>query len=419
MKINATEIKKIQPPEEDQGYALYWDDELRGFGIRVTPTGKVSFIAQTRVNGKNQRITIGRYGNLAADEARKKARIKLGEMASGIDQVAEKRRAEALSVTLGEVVEDYLANRRRKDGKPLKERTKSDIRYHMEKTFADWKKRPIVAINREMIKGRYSKRAKASPAQSNQAMRVLGAIINYAAASYRTPDGARIIADNPVDVLRESQMIRSVEPRKDHVPFEQLGAWWSVVQAMRQDPALTKASRSAADLVALLTLTGLRLGEGRAIKWADVNLDEGSLSLTDTKNRDSVILPLSDLAVQILKARHNGGEYVFPARSGKGHLLRIETHLAKIEKQTGIKVSAHDLRRTFIQVGFKVLKIELWRVKMLANHKVPANDITLSNYGDMADRRPLRDDTNRIADHLEDQRRIHESDNVVSMERRA
>jgi len=415
MKINVTNLKKITPPET--GYSLHWDDDLRGFGIRVTPTGKISFIAQARVNGKDQRVTIGRFGNMTPDEARRKAKTKLGRMADGIDQVAEKKRAEALSVTLDEVVEDYLSNRRRKDGKPLKERTQADIRYHLKTTFPDWSDKPVVSITREMIAKRYAKRAKASPAQANQAMRVLGAIINYAAATYRTPDGARIIADNPVHVLRESSMLRSVDARTNHVPLEKIGLWWSAVESMRTDPAMTTASRSAADLVALLALTGLRLGEARSLGWEQVDLDAGSVKLVDTKNRGTVTLPLSDLVVDILKARENRSKWIFPARSGDGHLKRIETHLAKIAKATGINVSAHDLRRTFSAVAGKV-DVELWRTKALMGHKQHA-DVTLHHYKDLSDVRFLKPEADRIAKFYGDERRIFEADNVVPMERRA
>ena len=134
----------------------------------------------------------------------------------------------------------------------------------MRTSFPDWKEKPVAEISREMVQKRYVKRSRSSPAQANQCMRVLRAILSYAAATYRTPDGARIIADNPVDVLRESSMLREVEPRKNHVPLGELGRWWAAVRKMRTDPALTAASRSAADLVALLALTGLRLGEARA-----------------------------------------------------------------------------------------------------------------------------------------------------------
>jgi integrase len=224
---------------------------------------------------------------------------------------------------------------------------------------------------------------------------------------------------NPVQVLRDTSTLRSVKPRKNAVPLEQIGAWWSALTAMRADPALTRASWSAADCIALMAVTGLRIGEARSIRWDQLDLEAGTLKLTDTKNRTDATLPLSDVAVEILKGRPDDADYVFPARSGKGHLNDVRGQLEALADQTDIRVTAHDLRRTFIQVGFKGLQIELWRVKLLANHKVPKNDVTLDSYGDLSDRRFLKPEADRIAGFYEDQRRVFEADNVLSMEGRA
>ena len=98
IRINATAIKKITPP--DSGYRLYWDSDLRGFGLRVTAAGAMAYIAEARVDGKTRRVTIGRHGTFTPDQARKKAKTELGRMADGTDPSAEKQRQKALSVTL-------------------------------------------------------------------------------------------------------------------------------------------------------------------------------------------------------------------------------------------------------------------------------------------------------------------------------
>ena len=52
--------------------AVFWDDKIRGFGVRVYPSGSKVFVVQTRTQGKSKRITLGRYGVMTADQARKK-----------------------------------------------------------------------------------------------------------------------------------------------------------------------------------------------------------------------------------------------------------------------------------------------------------------------------------------------------------
>lgn len=415
MKITNTSVKNIEPPET--GYRIVYDDRLQGFGLRVTASGVRSYIAEDRVNGKTRRVTLGRHGTITADQARADAKNKLAAMSGGTDPAVEKARLKAEAVTLAEAVEAYLRNRRTRSGLSLKDRTKSDIRYHLETNFSDWADKPVAKISREKIQRRYSDLCKRSTAQANQSMRVLSGILNFAAASYRTPEGERIITDNPVAVLREANMLRAVKPKSNMVPLDRLGEWWSAVQSMREDPALTIASKSASDLVALLGVTGLRLGEARAIRWDQVDLAECSLRLTDTKNRTDVVLPLSDVAVEIIKARPAGSQYIFPPRSEGGklpHLKDCRGQLEILAEQTGINVTAHDLRRTFRAVA-AACNIELWRCKALMNHK-QRHDVTLLHYADLSDVRFLKPEADHISGYFKKQQCIYDSESVSGME---
>ncbi|MCY4559510.1 MAG: Arm DNA-binding domain-containing protein [Chloroflexi bacterium] len=53
--------------------AVFWDSELKGFGVRVYPTGSKVFVVQTRSRGKVKRVTLGAHGLITADQARRKA----------------------------------------------------------------------------------------------------------------------------------------------------------------------------------------------------------------------------------------------------------------------------------------------------------------------------------------------------------
>jgi hypothetical protein len=87
-KLTKTYIDNIKPP--DKGQKLIYDDELKGFGIRVTKTAKV-YICQGRVKGRVKRVKIGNHGAWTLDNARKKAREYLVNMANGIDPNQEKK----------------------------------------------------------------------------------------------------------------------------------------------------------------------------------------------------------------------------------------------------------------------------------------------------------------------------------------
>ncbi|MCZ6593278.1 MAG: Arm DNA-binding domain-containing protein, partial [Alphaproteobacteria bacterium] len=91
-----------------------WDDDPRGFGVRIKPSGVKTFFVQYRslVTDKKVRYSIGQYGRLSLDEARTKAKKLLGSVADDHDPSLEKRQAkqEARSTAraIGELCEDYM-----------------------------------------------------------------------------------------------------------------------------------------------------------------------------------------------------------------------------------------------------------------------------------------------------------------------
>lgn len=416
MKITKSAVEKAAAP--DKGQSFYWDDTLPGFGLRVTATGTRSYIAQSRANGKTRRTTIGRHGVLTADEARKRARAEIVRMTDGVDPAKEKRRVKAdaerdkvLSVTLSAVVESYLRDRRK-----LKDRSRRDIKRHVDVSFKDWADKPIAGITRDMVSRKFRKLTDRSPAQANQAFRNLRAFINYAQAQYRTPDDLPIIIENPVDVLSQSQMWNEIKPQKNAVPVEKMGAWWAGVQRHRSDPALTPASRTAADLFAFIAVTGMRIGEASSIECEHVDQDDASLTLPDTKNGEDITLPLSTVAMDIIRDRLDG-RYIFRSRSGDAHMSDLRATVEKMAELTSIRVTPHDLRRGFRRIAGEI-NIELWRTKALMNHK-QNEDVTLKHYTDLSDVRFLRDDAEKIGNWLERQRDIFERVNVVAFKQEA
>lgn len=53
--------------------SIHWDDELRGFGVRIWPSGRKVYLAMTRVKGRLRKITIGPHGPITAEKARVRA----------------------------------------------------------------------------------------------------------------------------------------------------------------------------------------------------------------------------------------------------------------------------------------------------------------------------------------------------------
>ena len=142
MKLTKSAIERLPVPAS--GYAIYRDDSLLGFAVRVTASGAKSFVLERRVNRKVRRITLGRYGDLTAEQARKEAQKLAGHIAVGRDPAAERRKHEVESASLEQALTDYL------DRRHLKPKTVNDIHNAM-LLFQDWMKKPLKDISADMI----------------------------------------------------------------------------------------------------------------------------------------------------------------------------------------------------------------------------------------------------------------------------
>lgn len=390
--------------------AFYWDEKQPGFGIRISKTSK-TYIAQGIVKGKKERrVSLGRHGVITADEARKKAVKILAQMNDGIDPNEERRKEKAISVTLNEVVRDYISDRN------LKKRSIVDIEMHLNTTFSDWRNKPIVKIDRNAVLKKFKQKSRDSFAQANQSFRIFRALVNYAAAKYRTDEP--FIIENPVKILSETKLWNQVKPRNKKIPTDKIGVFWNWLQGLRTTPEQTPLSRTVADVFCFLLLTGTRKNEAFKLKWADVDLDDGSFRLSDTKSGNSVILPLSTTLIEILEQRPKDIEYVFPGQDGSTHLKDTRKSLVNSFSLIGSEIQIHDLRRTFRAIA-GLAKVDFINCKLLLNHSLgKMGDITLDYYTERNDLRYLRNDAEKISQWVIEQGKVAASDKVIDMNKR-
>ncbi|PJK02352.1 integrase [Lysobacteraceae bacterium NML75-0749] len=398
-KLTKNYIDKITAPTDKE--AFHWDDSLKGFGLRVTPTGKITYIVQGRVNGSSPRISIGPHGVFTVDQARDVAREHLRSMRMGIDPRAVAKKEAAQRVTLRDVADGYKRDR------PLKDSSKAEIERHVTTTFEAWLKKPLKDINREAVTKRFNEiKTKGTtgngpaPAQANQAFAVLRALFNYAIREYREPDGSPVLTDNPVDVLYKKWA--PLKPRTSRVPDSKVGAVWSFLTKAREQ-AYNRDTLASIDLVMLLMLTGLRIGECSELTWDRVNLEEGWIHIPDPKNSNPVWLPLSTQAVQLLTTRQRvkGSPFVFSSWGKAGHIKDPRDTMKKVSEVAGTKITPHDLRRTYTTIGVASVGIDLHKVELLTNH-VPKG-VTARHYLETSHLQYLKPETQRISDWIEQQ----------------
>jgi len=384
MILNKTNLDRLATPET--GYQIHWDEKLAGFGVRVTPTGAKSFIFQKRIQGKEKRITLGRYGELTAEQARKEAVKLAGQIATGTDPIAEKKERELKAVTLGQAYADYLKAR-----KDLKPKTLDDYGRAMNKSFADWQKKPLLSITKDMVAKRHTQLGeKNGEAWANLSMKVLRAVFNFAKGQYEDSQGRSLVTENPVQRLSQSRAWYRVERRQTVIKAQDLGAWFEGVSQL--------PNQTLRDYLLLVVLTGLRKNEAAKLEWADVDLNGKTLTVRDTKNHTDHTLPLSDFLFDMLSRRKAtaSNAYVFPGTGAAGHIVEPRAQMAKVTESSGIAFTVHDLRRTFVTIA-ESLDIPAYALKRLLNHSDGA-DVTAGYI--VANVERLREPMQKITDFV-------------------
>jgi integrase len=376
MRLTKTTVEQTPTPES--GQAFYRDDMLKGFALRVTSGGVKSFVIEKRINGKVKRKTLGRFGELTVEQARKEAQKFLGQVASGQDPITEKKEALTKSVTLKEAFDIYLKVR-----SGLKETTVRDYGRLMKEIFGDWQNRELRNITKDMVQKRHHDYGQRSEARANNAMRLLKAIYNFAKGQYEDSQGRSLFPENPVDRLSHVKAWYRVERRRTLIKKSELPAWFGAVEQLRGEGDPT--SDTIADYLLVLLLTGLRRSEGMTLQWSDVDFVDRTLTIRDTKNREPLILPLSGFLFELLARRKEeqdrkekegedkGSSYVFPGSTG-GMIVEPRKQLFKVIEWSEVPFTLHDLRRTFITIA-ESLELSQYAIKHLVNHKIP-NDVT-------------------------------------------
>lgn len=400
VRLTKSQVERLPTPATGQRFLR--DTELKGFLVRVTATGAKAFCLEKRIKGRNVRKTIGRYPDMTVERARRQAHIWLGLLAEGKNPFQQDDDRARDNLTLAYVFKDYLKAR-----KALKPNTVKEYQQMIDRAFRDWRNRSIRDISKAMVQQRHVWLGRRNgPHYANNALRLLRALYNYAAAAYDDTEGHPLIPVNPVLVLTHTRAWYPKQRRRSVITRSQLPAWYAAVLDLHNQlknpkkPGKGKDPEAAlvSDYLLLVLFTGLRKNEAAKLRWDQISFADKTLTIPDTKNGEPLTLPLSDFLVQLLEKRRSEskGPFVFPGSGKQGHLVEPKRHVRHVIKVSGTNFMLHDLRRTFITVA-ESLDLSHYAIKRLVNHKI-SGDVTagyvVANVG------RLREPMQRITDEL-------------------
>ena len=315
---------------------MFWDRELPGFGVRVYPSGRKVYIAQTRANGKaGQRVTIGPHGMITPEEARRRAALIIARIKAGEEPVAE-----PLSVKLakGPTVAD-LARRYLEDHVAVRCRASTAELYRVavDKYILPWfGKQPALAIDHARVTELHHV-LRDKPVMANKVVETLSRIYNAAEDKGLIPE-----ASNPCGLVvknRERKRERFLTPDE----FQRLG------RALREVTGCRRVSPYSVAAIRLLILTGCRKREILHLRWEQVDLEAAELRLPETKTGPRTV-SLSPRAVRVLEsiARLPDSPWVIPGMVEGRPMRNIDEAWGVVCELAGIEdARIHDCRHSF------------------------------------------------------------------------
>ncbi len=336
MRLTRRSIEALEPRRT--GY-FEWDDELPRFGVRVLPSGRKTFVIQYRVNRRSRRMTLGKFGIVTPEWARRRAFQELAQVEMGEDPLARRiEKQQAINVfelaTRFEITHiDLNPHLKSSTGREYKHALRRYILPALGKLKVQEVVRTDVArLHLSMVD---------RPYQANRTIEVVSKMFNLAEEWGLRPEGT-----NPRRGIKKY-------PEKKRERFLSAGELQRVGEVLSEMETERVEMSSAIAATRLLMLTGCRLNEILKLRWDHVRLRAGELQLPDSKTGRKVV-QLGDAAVAVIAAipRLEGNPWVITGRLEGASLTDLQPFWQRVRARAGLNgVRIHDLRHTFASIA--------------------------------------------------------------------
>jgi integrase len=329
-RISIGTVKTLKPTGKD---IYLWDSELRGFGLKVTPAGKRTYLVQYRLGGRRgrtRRVTIGQHGSpWTPDKAREQAKLILGQVANKEDPAEDRARARQ-AITVAELCDLYLSEGVANKKASTVSMDHSRIELHVKPLLGNRRARNISQDDVERLLNVIAKRAGKGAASRTVGM--LGGIFSFAVRK-------RLCNSNPV---------RGVE----RFPDKKVERFLNSSELARLGEVLTSAEGEginpyAIAAIRMLVFTGCRKAEVLTLRWDHIDWYHGCLRLPDSKTGAKTVA-LGAPAIELLNGlnRVEGNPYVFPGTKDSAHLVGLQKIWERLRKRAELSdLRLHDLRQ--------------------------------------------------------------------------
>ncbi len=335
------------------------DGKQTGLYFIIQPSGARSWAYRYRFGGKSKKFTIGPYPAISLAAARAKAAAASVKVVGEVDPAAEKK-AERIAKTvpaddtIATIIKQFVAAHCKRK---LKARSAREVERLLTKEIAaPWGERPLSHIGKKDIHALLDAIVeRPAPITANRTLAWLHTLFNWAVER-------GVVNANPCIGIRPP----ADETARDRVlSDDELAALWRASDGLAQPYS---------EFIKLLILTGARRNEIAELRWREVDLDAKVWTLPKerAKNAREHTIPLSDLAVEVLKGlpRIDGSDLIFTL-NGKNRISAFSLTKDRLNARMPTGTAHwqfHDLRRSLAS-GCARLGVAVHVVEALLNHK--------------------------------------------------
>ena len=300
-----------------------WDRSVPGLGVRVRPTGGMTWVMLEDAGGTSRRASLGPVSTMTVEEARRACH---GRRAC--PETAEPARPARAVPLFHEFIEGEWKVAHFERCKPA---TRKTYRWLLDaRLLPAFGEKQLDRITPAEVRSRFDTWSRTAPGNANNALRLLRQIFNFAIARGH-------LDANPAGGIRPNR-----RPK--------LTRFLSSKEIARLHRALDaedgRGCRAQADIVRLLLLTGCRRNEIVRLRWAEVRGD--TIALGDAKTGPRTV-PLNARARAILERQPRGeSPFVFPSPRDPSRPRGPDIGLwYRVRREAGIEdCRLHDLRHT-------------------------------------------------------------------------
>ncbi|NDV88856.1 tyrosine-type recombinase/integrase [Aurantimonas aggregata] len=351
-KLTKRAVEALRPEPDREVFA--WDNELRGFGVRLRPSGASSYIIQYRNSeGRSRRLTLGSLQVLTPEQARGLARDKLGLVCKGEDP-ADERKALRGAPTVSQVCDWYLeeagagrllGRKRRPVAATTLALDRSRIDTHVRPLLGTRMVRALTIADLETFQahiasGKTAKERVGRGGVTTGGTGVAGRTLGMLHTIFEQAARWGVIETNPAKGARK---VAGDNKRERRLSAAEVTALGQVMRKARDE------SPTAAAAVTLMLLTGFRRMEALALRREWIDAGASCVRFPQTKT-GAQVRPIGQAALRLLQMQPILGNsaFVFPGEIGNDHFVGVSRVLTRLSVAAKLEpVTPHLLRHTF------------------------------------------------------------------------